>query len=65
MRGRAGFRVPFGFDLLFFFSSFQTVSDRRIALYNKVVASYHKANTKRSALARELEIAQGNNTLLT
>ena len=65
MRGRAGFRVPSGFDLLFFFSSFQTVSDRRTALYNKVVASYYKAKTERSALARELEIAQGNYTLPT
>ncbi|KAM0839714.1 hypothetical protein ACQ4PT_060137 [Festuca glaucescens] len=35
-----------------------TVSDRRTALYNKVVASYHKAKTECSALARELEIAQ-------
>ena len=65
MRGRAGFRVPFGFDPLFFFSSFQMVSDRRTALYNMVVASYHNAKTERSALARELEIAQGNYTLPT
>ncbi|KAM0870359.1 hypothetical protein ACQ4PT_040051 [Festuca glaucescens] len=34
------------------------VNDKRTALYNKLVASYHKAKTERSSLARELEVAQ-------
>ncbi|KAM0840697.1 hypothetical protein ACQ4PT_059472 [Festuca glaucescens] len=34
------------------------LSDRRTALYVKVVASYHKAKTERSTLAQELEVAQ-------
>jgi hypothetical protein len=28
-------------------------------LYNKLVASYHKAKTERSSLAHQLEVAQG------
>ncbi|KAM0915282.1 hypothetical protein ACQ4PT_010946 [Festuca glaucescens] len=34
------------------------VNDKRTTLYNKLVASYHKAKTERSSLARELEVAQ-------
>ncbi|KAM0900838.1 hypothetical protein ACQ4PT_020367 [Festuca glaucescens] len=34
------------------------VSDKWTALYNKVVASYHRAKTERSSLARQLEVAQ-------
>jgi hypothetical protein len=45
--------------LTWFFFLFQAVSDKRTALYNKLVASYHKAKTERSSLARELEVAQG------
>jgi hypothetical protein len=44
--------------LTWFFFLFQAVSDKRTALYNKLVASYHKAKTERSS-ARQLEVAQG------
>ncbi|KAM0863161.1 hypothetical protein ACQ4PT_044781 [Festuca glaucescens] len=36
-----------------------SVSEKRTALYNKLVVSYHKAKTERSSLARQLEVAQG------
>ena len=45
--------------LLFLSSPFQSVSEKRTALYNKLVVSYHKAKTERSSLARQLEVAQG------
>jgi hypothetical protein len=37
----------------------QSVTDKRTALYNKLVASYHKAKGDRADMARELEVAQG------
>nr|XP_051221762.1 uncharacterized protein LOC127340017 [Lolium perenne] len=36
----------------------KTVSERRTALYNRLVASYHKAKIERADLARELEAAK-------
>ncbi|KAK1680263.1 hypothetical protein QYE76_041111 [Lolium multiflorum] len=36
----------------------QTVSDRRTALYNRLVVGYHKAKNERAEMARELEAAQ-------
>nr|XP_051190426.1 uncharacterized protein LOC127303762 [Lolium perenne] len=36
----------------------KTVSERRTALYNRLVASYHKAKIERSDMARELEAAK-------
>ncbi|KAK1619420.1 hypothetical protein QYE76_024937 [Lolium multiflorum] len=37
----------------------KAVDERRTALYNKVVTSYHKAKLERATLARELEAAKG------
>jgi len=34
-------------------------------LYNRLVASYHKAKTERSEMARELEAARGTSLLLS
>ncbi|KAK1660637.1 hypothetical protein QYE76_048796 [Lolium multiflorum] len=36
----------------------KTVTDKRTALYNRLVASYHKAKTERGDMARELEVAK-------
>ncbi|KAK1681822.1 hypothetical protein QYE76_042670 [Lolium multiflorum] len=36
----------------------KTVEDRRTALYNRLVASYHKAKIERGDMARELEAAK-------
>ncbi|KAM0825400.1 hypothetical protein ACQ4PT_069590 [Festuca glaucescens] len=36
----------------------KSFTDKRAGLYNKLVASYHKAKTERADLARELEAAQ-------
>ncbi|KAK1664974.1 hypothetical protein QYE76_053133 [Lolium multiflorum] len=36
----------------------KTVSDRRTALYNRLVAGYHKAKIERADMARELEAAK-------
>ena len=52
-RSWPGFRFA---DLTLFF---QSVNDKRADLYNKLVASYHKAKTERADLARELEAARG------
>jgi hypothetical protein len=35
----------------------QSVTDRRTDLYNRLVASYHKAKAERADMARELEVA--------
>jgi hypothetical protein len=37
----------------------QTIVDWRTALYNRLVASYHKAKIERADMARELEAAKG------
>ncbi|KAK1616961.1 hypothetical protein QYE76_022478 [Lolium multiflorum] len=37
-----------------------TVSDRRTALYNRLVVGYHKAKNERAEMARELEAAQAS-----
>ena len=42
----------------------QSVTDKRAGLYNKLVASYHRAKTERAEMARELEAAQGMFLLL-
>ncbi|KAK1647614.1 hypothetical protein QYE76_065419 [Lolium multiflorum] len=39
-------------------STDHTVSDRRTALYNRLVAGYHKAKIERAEMARELEAAK-------
>jgi hypothetical protein len=51
---------PFTYLSLFL----QSVNDKRDGLYNKLVASYHKAKTERAALAHELEVARGMFLLL-
>jgi hypothetical protein len=51
---RPGFRSYTDFDL-----PSQLVIDRRTGLYNRLVASYHKAKVERADMARELEVAQG------
>ena len=40
------------------------MTDKRADLYNRLVASYHKAKTERAEMARELEAAQGMFLLL-
>jgi hypothetical protein len=45
--------------LLTFALFLQTVTDKRADLYNRLVASYHKAKTERGDMARELEVAKG------
>jgi hypothetical protein len=37
----------------------QSVTEKRIALYNRLVASYHKAKGDRADMGRELEVARG------
>jgi hypothetical protein len=49
-----------GFALCLFLAFLlQTVADRRTALYNRLMASYHKAKIKRANMAHELEDAKG------
>jgi hypothetical protein len=40
------------------------VTDKRAELYNRLVASYHKAKTDRAGMAQELESAKGNLAVL-
>jgi hypothetical protein len=37
----------------------QSVTDKQTTLYNRHVASYHKAKGDRAEMARELEVARG------
>jgi hypothetical protein len=46
-------------SLLTFVLFLQTVTDKRTDLYNRLVASYHKAKTERAEMAHELEAAKG------